>query len=106
MGRPKGSRNRLGEDFLRALTDDFEQHGVEAIEAVRLESPKDYLKVIASLLPRGVELDVMVDASPELRAELAQFTQDYLLVKEAMKRLGVTNGGIDAIVVEDDGNAD
>ena len=36
-GRPKGSRNKISEEFIAALCDDFEQHGVEVIEAVRTE---------------------------------------------------------------------
>lgn len=50
-GRPKGSRNKLGEAFLEALHDDFNEHGVEAIKAARAESPIQYVKVIAALLP-------------------------------------------------------
>ena len=51
-GRPKGSRNKLGEEFLRALYADFVAHGVEAIERTREKKPDAYLKVIASILPR------------------------------------------------------
>jgi hypothetical protein len=57
-GRRKGSRNKLGEDFIQALADDFERHGVEAIERVRIEKPEAYLKVIASLLPKDLNLNV------------------------------------------------
>jgi hypothetical protein len=88
---------------VRSLADDFERHGVEAIEAVRERRPDHYLKVIASLLPRGVELDVMVDARPELKLELAQFISDYKLVKSTMAKIGVSPTVIDAIV-EDDGD--
>jgi hypothetical protein len=56
--RRKGSRNKLGEDFIQALADDFERHGVEAIERVRIEKPEAYLKVIASLLPKDLNLNV------------------------------------------------
>lgn len=51
-GRPKGARSKLGEAFLKALFGDFEQHGVMTIEKVRSERPADYIKVIASLLPK------------------------------------------------------
>lgn len=51
-GRPKGGRNKLSEAFIRALCSDFEDHGAEVIERVRIESPADYLKVIAKLVPR------------------------------------------------------
>jgi hypothetical protein len=57
-GRRKGSRNKLGEDFILALADDFERHGAEAIERVRMEKPEAYLKVIASLLPKDLNLNV------------------------------------------------
>lgn len=57
-GRPKGARNQLTENFVKALNDDFMQHGVSAIETVRAEKPDQYLKVIASLVPKDVNLTV------------------------------------------------
>ncbi|MBO1361906.1 hypothetical protein J2D73_19165 [Acetobacter sacchari] len=50
-GRPKGSRNKLSESFIAALYDDFEEHGVQAIQTMRVEKPGDYVKAIASLVP-------------------------------------------------------
>jgi hypothetical protein len=55
-GRPKGSRNKLGEAFTQALHDDFILHGKTAIETVRLEKPDQYLKVVASILPKQLEI--------------------------------------------------
>ena len=55
-GRPKGSRNKLGEAFIAALHDDFRAHGVQAIETVRTERPHEYLKVVASILPKQIEV--------------------------------------------------
>lgn len=72
-GRPKGSRNKLGEDFIHALAADFETNGVEVIATVRAERPHEYLKVVASLLPKHVEVkDVTLDelARDELAAVL------------------------------------
>ncbi len=60
-GRPKGARNKLGEAFIEALYEDFEENGVAAIQAVRAEKPDQYLKVIASLLPREMTLNVNND---------------------------------------------
>jgi hypothetical protein len=57
-GRPIGARNKLSEDFVEALRVDFEAHGKEAIVKTRSEKPDQYLKVIASLLPRDVNLTV------------------------------------------------
>ncbi len=53
-GRPRGGRNRLSEDFVQALYDDFNVHGRGAIVAVREKDPSTYVKVIAQLLPREV----------------------------------------------------
>jgi len=66
-GRPKGARNKLGEAFVEALHADFTAHGVAAIEKVRIERPQDYVKVIASLLPKQVEIkdDAFGDLSDE-----------------------------------------
>jgi len=55
-GRPKGVRNKLGEAFVKALHDDFHKHGIAAVERVRDEKPDQYLKVIASLLPKEIEV--------------------------------------------------
>lgn len=57
-GRPKGSRNKLGESFVADLLADWENHGSETIEQVRKERPADYLKVVASILPKDVNVNV------------------------------------------------
>ena len=51
-GRPKGSRNKLGELFVRALQEDFTEHGPQVIEQVRRDHPAQYLKVIAAVIPK------------------------------------------------------
>jgi len=63
-GRPKGARNRLGEAFLEALEKDFHEHGEDAIRTVRADKPDQYLKVIASILPK--ELNIKVDPMEEM----------------------------------------
>src|SRR4051794_14484929 len=76
-GRPKGSRNKLGEDFINALAEDFAKHGAAAIERVRLEKPDAYIKVVASLLPKDVNLNIrqLDDLTDEqLLARLQQVT--------------------------------
>jgi hypothetical protein len=55
-GRPKGSRNKLSEAFLSALSEDFEQNGVAVIETVRAEKPAEYLKIIAAIVPKQLEI--------------------------------------------------
>ena len=55
-GRPKGSRNKLSEAFLRVLADDFAEYGEEVIMQLRCESPAQYANVIAKLMPKMMEL--------------------------------------------------
>lgn len=57
-GRPKGSRNKLGEAFVADLLASWEENGPETIERVREERPQDYLKVIASILPKDININV------------------------------------------------
>jgi len=55
-GRPKGSRSKLSEAFLRVLADDFEVHGVEVIEQLRASDPDKYVANIGRLMPKLMEL--------------------------------------------------
>jgi hypothetical protein len=57
-GRAKGVKNRLSHAFLTALAEDFEQYGVEAIKICRVERPNEYLRVIAHLMPKELEVTV------------------------------------------------
>lgn len=57
-GRPKGSRNKLGEAFIEAMHADFSEHGVDVIAKVRSEKPDQYLKVIASILPKDLNVNI------------------------------------------------
>lgn len=57
-GRPKGSRNKLGEAFIEDMLSDWEQHGVAAIAEVRETKPDAYLKVVASILPKDLNVNI------------------------------------------------
>ncbi|MCP4998561.1 MAG: hypothetical protein GY933_07310 [Hyphomicrobiales bacterium] len=74
-GRNKGSRNKLGEAFIDALYADFNANGEAAIEKVRAEKPEQYLKVIALILPKDLNVNVNNFESlsdDELRARIRQ----------------------------------
>jgi hypothetical protein len=51
-GRPAGARNKLQADFLDALAKSFAENGAGAIRIVLAERPHEYLKIIASVLPK------------------------------------------------------
>jgi len=56
-GKPKGSRTKLSEAFLRDLHADWLENGVNVIERVRGEKPDVYLRVVASMLPQKLEIE-------------------------------------------------
>ena len=86
LGRPKGSRSKLGEDFVSALYADFQSNGVSAIERVRTEKPEHYLKVIASLMPKEmvVSTDPIQDATDEELGEMLKYLRT--IGKSPLKR--------------------
>jgi hypothetical protein len=55
-GRPQGARNKLCTTFLRDMLEDWEQHGKAAIEIMRMERPGDYVRVVAGILPRALNV--------------------------------------------------
>jgi hypothetical protein len=53
-------RARLSQDFMRAIQEDFATHGRKAVETLRETDPGAYLRVVASLLPKRVEVKSVV----------------------------------------------
>lgn len=57
-GRPKGARNKLGEAFLEDLLVSWESQGPAVIRRVIEEKPEQYLKVVASLMPKDLNVNL------------------------------------------------
>lgn len=57
-GRPPGSKDRLKDAFIADLCADWEKNGAAVIVTVRTEKPSDYLKVVASVLPKDLDVNV------------------------------------------------
>lgn len=75
-GRPKGSRNKLGEAFIDDLYADWLEHGAATIRQVREERPQDYLKVAAGLLPKELKIERSDDLTDEqLDARIHQLAE-------------------------------
>ena len=80
-GRPKGARNKLGEKFLEDLLDDWKVHGPAALAETRETKPEAYVKVVASILPKELnlkvnEFDGLTD--DELARELASISKQLV----------------------------
>jgi hypothetical protein len=57
-GRPKGSRNKLGEQFIDDLYQDWREGGIEAIKRMRRDNPTAYVQTVARVLPKQLEIEV------------------------------------------------
>ena len=55
-GRPKGSKNKITKAYLKALTDDFIEHGQAVLERIRSESPDVYMRLVAQLVPKDIDV--------------------------------------------------
>ena len=87
-GRPKGARNKLGEAFLQDMLADWQENGVAAIEAVRSEKPDAYLKVVASVLPK--EMNIKVSEFDDLTDD--QLARQLASIASQLARAGVVIG--------------
>lgn len=76
-GRPKEARDKLSRAFLHGLAEDFEEHGKTAIEKVRTEDPSTYLRVVASLQPKELEISNPMGAlsDEKLTAAIEELSQ-------------------------------
>ena len=54
-GRPQGSRNKLSEDFFRDLCDAWQAFGKPALMTAAWTHPVEFVRVVASLMPRELE---------------------------------------------------
>ena len=56
-GRPKGSRNKLAETFWADLYQAWQASGVEAINRMIAEKPGDFVRVVATQMPKELNVN-------------------------------------------------
>jgi hypothetical protein len=83
-GKPVGARNRLQAAFVDALADDFERHGLEAIEQCRTRKPDVYLRVISMILPREIDLTAGGEMPDQQKQRLIESILARLYSKSAI----------------------
>ena len=52
-GRPKGSKNKLTEDFIKSLANEWERRGDEAVQQL---TPKELVDAVGKLLPKDLNI--------------------------------------------------
>jgi hypothetical protein len=77
-GRPKGSRDKLGEHFIHELYKHWKKN-TAVLQELRENRPDVYVKVVASLLPQKLqaEVDVNVTSHEQRVAERAKLIAEY-----------------------------
>lgn len=55
-GRPKGSKNKLAESYLQDLYEHYLEHGKEAIQWLFENDRAVYVKLIAQLIPKDLDI--------------------------------------------------
>jgi Family of unknown function (DUF5681) len=68
-GRPIGSRNKLSESVIQDIAVDWAIGGPETIARVRMTDPATYFRVVASILPKDVLVNVQQSTPGNLEPE-------------------------------------
>jgi Family of unknown function (DUF5681) len=89
-GRPKGSRNKLSEDFIADLHESWLAFGKPALMTAAWTDPVAYVRVVASLIPRELEATIAPDLERMSNAQL-----------EALIARGI-EGGLDPAATDED----
>jgi hypothetical protein len=93
-GRPKGSRDAITEQFLSDVLKEWEGHGAVAISDMREKNPGDFVKMVASLLPKDVNLNVTDNLSELSDDELIGRIRDLSrTIAPFIEGIGGADGG-------------
>ena len=79
-GRPKGSRNKLQEDFFRDLYSTWETAGLDAIKIMAATDPVKFVQVVAGLMPKEFKAEIetrSVMRMPEPAAAVDEWVSQF-----------------------------
>jgi hypothetical protein len=89
-GRPAGARDKLSKKFLNDLLAQYEEGGADCIRIFRLEQPIEFVKMLASILPKelvieditgGMTVEQLDDVIIEIRRQLEAPQQAPLMIE-------------------------
>ena len=76
-GRPKGSRNKLSEDFFRDLSEAWRAFGKPALMTAAWTHPVEFVRIVAQLMPKDVDVTVT-----NIRAERMKSSELEALIEQ------------------------
>ena len=86
-GRPRGSRNKLSEDFLSDLHYAWQKHGTAALAKCATGDPTAFCKIVANILPAKFESSLSINLSADFEAA-RDFAEAWRVVKQAREMIG------------------
>jgi hypothetical protein len=87
-GRPKGSRNKLGEAFCADVLSEWEEHGRQVLIDMREKNPGDFAKMVASMLSK--EMNVRINDFDDLTDE--QLARQLAAIATQLAGAGIALG--------------
>ncbi len=87
-GRPKGSRNKLGEAFIQDMYEAWQTSGADVLTKVINTDPATFLRSMVAILPK--ELDVNVNRYDTMTDE--QLKSQFLAALREARALGLDLG--------------
>ncbi|MEO1642142.1 MAG: hypothetical protein AAFR74_02320 [Pseudomonadota bacterium] len=91
-GRPKGSRNKLGEAFIADLFAAWERDGADAIQRVIRDKPDVFLKVVSTLIPKQVDINPVTINKIELVAPKCEQSNTKSISKQPQSDCSAEGG--------------
>jgi len=79
-GRPKGSRNKLGEAFIADVFEEWQKSGADALKRMAQDDPTSFVRVVAGVLPKEIDASVTVTVEQFQRAET--YLQAFRLARD------------------------
>ena len=101
LGRPKGSRDTINEAFLKDLAADWKDDGIVALRKAREDRPAEYCRMVASLLPKDQNLNV-VTSTDDLFVQMLDSMNSGRADDEVRKENARMKAEIAALKGEDD----
>lgn len=89
-GRPKGSRSKLGEQFLTDLQALWADEGAAVLKEARDERPMEFAKMVAGILPK----ELLVRHAPEDEMTDDELADTIAALAAVAERLRTGRGGI------------
>ncbi|MER8486260.1 hypothetical protein [Mesorhizobium sp. M1322] len=98
-GQPKRTKKTLADGFLEAIRADFRAHGAGVIAEVRTEKPDQYLKIVLSVLPKDLHvninsLDALSDDEIRQRIRGLEAVLRPFLAKPGLAKPGLEKPGL------------